>query len=247
MLNRRADHDGKYQYYISGKGWKYLDKKIETVEEAERLLTYEDFKPNLRHLSNDENIKPFEFDNEPIEGFVLNKKAGGTNYGWNPRQTYCRVYDPRNFEIEITIPNLLYILENTNSIKGKGLEGKFVYGWDGKDLVLIPESAPEYAEMMAYTKLQDGKVYKRDMIPGNIYIDNKTRRVIYMGDAFELNYWSMLSSNKKKLWLCYTNESGSYTFRSASGVQSLKADTGEVDKDFAKNVRLDYVDVKEIT
>jgi hypothetical protein len=49
-----------------------------------------------------------------------------------------RVYDPRNFEFEISVANLLYILEETSSLKGKGLEGEFVYAWEGKELVLLP-------------------------------------------------------------------------------------------------------------
>ena len=44
------------------------------------------------------------------------------------------------------MPNLLFILENTNSIKGKGLEGEFVYGWDGTELVLIPVDSPDYVK-----------------------------------------------------------------------------------------------------
>src|SRR6185312_4421687 len=59
-----------------------------------------------------------DFDNVPLSGFVLNKKAGGYSTGWNHRQTYCRVFDPRGFEIEISIPNLLFILEMSNSFKG---------------------------------------------------------------------------------------------------------------------------------
>jgi hypothetical protein len=40
------------------------------------------------------------------------------------------VYDPRGFEFEISIPNLLYILQECTSTKGKGLDGEFVYlGW----------------------------------------------------------------------------------------------------------------------
>ena len=96
----------------------------------------------------DKNIEPQEFVNEPTSGFVLNKKVGDYKSDWNHRKAYCRVYDPRNYEFEITIENLLYILENSNSIKGKGLEGEFVYGWSGKDLILIPTSSPDYKELM---------------------------------------------------------------------------------------------------
>ena len=72
----------------------------------------------------DENIPNDEFENIPTEGFVLNKHTGGVenSWGWNARKSYCRIYDPRGFEFEITIENLLYILENTSCIKGKGVE-----------------------------------------------------------------------------------------------------------------------------
>ena len=69
----------------------------------------------------DKTIPNEEYDNIPTSGFVLNKKVGGYDTGWNHRQTYVRVYDPRNFEFEISVPNLLYILENATSTKGKGL------------------------------------------------------------------------------------------------------------------------------
>ena len=60
----------------------------------------------------DKNIEPEDYDNEPISGFVLNKKVGGVEESYyDVRKTYVRVFDPRGFEFEITIPNLLYILE----------------------------------------------------------------------------------------------------------------------------------------
>ncbi len=83
----------------------------------------------------------------------LIKKAGDYSTDWDHRHAYCRVYDPRGFEFEITIENLLYILENANCIRGKGLEGEFVYGWDGKDLVLMPVESPDYKEISEFNKI----------------------------------------------------------------------------------------------
>jgi len=90
-------------------------------------VIYYDEKNKLRKETSwqswrDKKLGEDDFSNEPTEGFVLNKKAGGTRYSWNTRNTYSRVYDPRGFEFEISIENLLFILENTNSIKGKGVE-----------------------------------------------------------------------------------------------------------------------------
>ncbi len=71
----------------------------------------------------DDKIKPLVVDNEPTEGFVLNKGVGGArnSYSWNARNEYIRVYDPRGFEFEITVPNLLFILQECSAIKGKDL------------------------------------------------------------------------------------------------------------------------------
>jgi len=137
------------------------------------------------HLSDDKAIIPLEFKNIPIEGFVLNKKAGGYSSGWNHRATYCRVYDPRGFEFEITIDNLLYILENTTCDVGKGIIGKMVYGWDGKNLVLIPENASEFNEMKQFTELQSKSVKKVDLKEGFTYITKSNEKWLYLGRFHE--------------------------------------------------------------
>ena len=162
-----------------------------------------------------------DFDNVPTEGFVLNKKVGGYSDGWDHRQTYARVYDPRGFEFEIDICNLLYILENTNCIKGKGLEGKFVYGWDGGDLVLIPEAAPEYVGLQELADLQVGtqSIKGKDLILGATYKANDNGDYIYLGrfDYHKLGYqrvtetgeYGYVSINKGKHYFFIYTESGS--------------------------------------
>lgn len=140
-----------------------------------------------------------DYTNEPVEGFVLNKKVGDYRSDWNHRQAKARVYDPRGFEFEISIENLLYILENTNSIKGKGLEGKFVYGWDSGDLILIPECAPEYQDHLEYSKMvtEKGTLKSKDLILGAVYKDNNNRDLIYLG---RFDYW------KGKYRYSYSNQ-----------------------------------------
>ena len=206
---------------------------ITCKEDLMREEPYEKYKYSNRGQSHNEKIKPLEFDNEPMEGFVLNKKAGGDKYGWNPRQTYCRVYDPRGFEFEITIPNLLYILENTNSIKGKGLEGKFVYGWHGKDLVLVPENAPEYEEMMKFTTLQDGKVLKKDLVLGKMYTNSQGEKLIYIGEAYELD-WSGYPTSKKRLWFAYEDYKKDWNpAKTYAGASSIKGEIGDMRHELA--------------
>jgi len=164
----------------------------------------------------DKKIESQEFENIPTSGFVLNKKVGDYSSGWDHRKSYCRVYDERNFEFEITIENLLYILENANSIKGKGLEGLFVYGWSGSDLLLIPVDSPDYIELAKLNDLRhekkkfDGKT----LILGGTYKSNSNKELIYLGRFYENND----DSKETKTYFFYDRKS---SYRKINSIKSL--------------------------
>lgn len=154
----------------------------------------------------DKKIDPIEFKNEPYEGFVLNKKVGDYQSGWDHRKSYCRVYDPRyKFEFEISIDNLLYILENCNSIKGKGLEGEFVYSWSGKDLVLLPTSAIDYKNIKDRTEKIFNKEFikAKDLLIGNTYINKKGEKYTYLGKYDKYGYNNKISNGKHHWFYTY--------------------------------------------
>lgn len=134
----------------------------------------------------DKNIPNEEYDNEPMDGFVINKKVGGVEESWghfDARKTYVRVYDPRGFEFEITIPNLIWILENCDCIKGKGLDGKFVYGWNGTELLLVPVDSPDYKEIEEKNKVIHNNTFikTKELIVGATYEDLNGKKYVYMG------------------------------------------------------------------
>lgn len=170
-------------------------------------VIYYDEKGKLRKETSwngwrDKNIPNNEYDNIPTEGFVLNKKAGDYSTGWDHRHAYCRVYDPRGFEFEITIENLLYILENANCIKGKGLEGKFVYGWDGKDLVLMPVESPDYKEISEFNRIVHSNecIKTKDLIVGATYLTKDNESWIYMGKFDVYNRYGDWGNRGKYFW-----------------------------------------------
>lgn len=166
-------------------------------------VIYQDDRGKWRKVTSwenwrDKSINPVEFDNVPTEGFVLNRSVGGVrqSWGWNTRSEYVRVFDPRGFEFEISVPNLLFILEECDSIKGKGLTGQFVYSYMGKDLVLLPVHSQEYTESTAYNKRQSGKVYAKDVKENHYYLTKDETQVIYMGKMhFEGLYYGAHSWN----------------------------------------------------
>ena len=138
----------------------------------------------------DKKIDTVDFENVPTEGFVLNKGVGGQrqSYGWNARNEYIRVYDPRDFEFEISVANLLFILRECDCNKGKGLEGKFVYAWDGTELVLLPEISADYQNSKQFTQLQSQGVKSKELIPGASYVTKKQKILTYLG-KFEYHHF----------------------------------------------------------
>lgn len=198
-----------------------FQNRNDTYTKKLAYVIYYDEKGKLRKEASwnswrDEKIPNEEFENVPTSGFVINKKVGDYDSGWNHRHAYVRIYDPRNFEFEIGIENLLYILENTNSIKGKGLEGEFVYGWDGKDLVLIPTSSPDYKEIAEYNSIlhNNETVKAKDLIIGATYLTKDNSEMVYMGkyDYYSSGY-SWYSNGEKKYatsWSKVPSECKSY-------------------------------------
>lgn len=176
------------QLYIPKKIMVGYNKRDDTYTKKLAYVIYYDDKGVLRKEASwqnwrDKKIESDEFDNVPTEGFVLNKGVGGQreSYGWNARNEYIRVYDPRGFEFEISVENLLYILQEATSTKGKGLEGEFIYSWDKKDLVLIPVDSGAYKESQVFTSLQSKAVSTKDLVPGCAYRTKKQLDLIYLG------------------------------------------------------------------
>lgn len=164
--NRAGTYTGKLAYII------YFDEKGKLRKET----SWQGWR--------DKKIPNEIFDNEPTEGFVLNKEAGGISRShWDSRKTYIRVYDPRGFEFEISVPNLLWILQNGDCIKGKGLDGEFVYGWDGTELVLVPIDSPDYKEIAEKNKVihENTFVKAKDLVIGATYENLRGERYVYMG------------------------------------------------------------------
>lgn len=179
----------------------------------------------------DKKITADDFNNVPTEGFVLNKGVGGArqSYGWNTRNEYIRVFDPRNFEFEISVANLLFILQECTSVKGKGLEGTFVYAWSGKELVLLPTCSLEYQNSAAYTSLQSDKVSAKDMMPGCSYLTKKQETWLYLGKFDYYNYTYTYSNgrhyglavSKQHIFINETNKTKSNQYELASGFTRL--------------------------
>lgn len=175
-------------------------KRADTYTGRLGYVIYKDEKGVLRKKTSwegwrDKTIEPIFTDNTPTEGFVLNRNGGGDSHSrysdYYSRAAFIRVYDPRDFEFEISVANLLFILRYADCSRGKGLEGKFVYAWDGKDLVLLPEGCQEYKDSVEFTSLKTMKVSTKELVKGGTYYTKDQETVVYMGKFnWKQNSWN---------------------------------------------------------
>ena len=185
----------------------------------------------------DKKLPPKDFTNEPTEGFVLNRGVGGArrSYGWNARVEKVRVHDPRGWEIEIDVDNLLNILMECDCSRGKGLEGKFVYAWKRDQLILLPVGCLDYENSKKYTELQGKGVGIRDLVAGTTYTTKKQQDLTYLG---RFDYYFMLELRSR---YNYNNGNQSYTLEPQS-----KEDKKGVVKRFVFWNGTDFVFLKDV-
>ena len=145
----------------------------------------------------DKKIEPEEFNNDPQDGFCLNKDVKRFNWShFGSNRSYIRMYDPRGIEFEVTPENLIGILTETDCLK-RGLEGKFVYAWKGTELVLLPCGSEEFTKAKIHTERQDQNISARDLKPGCSYTTKKGEEFIYVG-RFPWYEWDTYHNKPRK-------------------------------------------------
>jgi len=137
----------------------------------------------------DKKLGSIEIDNNPRSGYLFNKGVQRGGYDWGTGRSSIRVYDPRDFEFEITVDNLMGILMHSDVSKRDIVE-ECVFAWEGKELVLLPVNSEEYQESVKYTAKQSEKVSAKQLIAGHTYNQKKHEEpLIYVGH-FEWFDWA---------------------------------------------------------
>lgn len=141
----------------------------------------------------DKSIDLEFFDNEPTSGFVVNYRVGGhyCYYGDNGREPKIRVFDPRGFEIEITLENLVEILEFGVG-SGKIIEGEYLYVFRDTHLTLINTKSSLYNEIFeSKTDVQEFQ-QTDELIVGHVYqtsdLGSDIGKYIYLGKHLHYNH-----------------------------------------------------------
>lgn len=157
-------------------------------------IIYYDEKGQLRKEKswNDwrsKDIDVVEVDNVPTKGYVLNKGVQRDGY-WGNGRSVIRVHDPREFEFEISVDNLIGVLMHGDCC-AREIQQECVFAWYGTDLVLLPTNSVEYQSSVAFTEKQSQKISAKSLIKGASYQKRKSDATyVYLGyfDYYDKNY-----------------------------------------------------------
>jgi len=136
---------------------------------------------HLEKTKDHEAIEPWDFENVPTSGFVLNK--GVRRFNWShfgSGRSMIRIYDPRGIEMEVTPDNLIGILMHTDC-SHREIQGELVYAWCGTELMLLPCSSEEYQAAQNYTALQGTRLTAKELREGSTYVTKNEEKLVYVG------------------------------------------------------------------
>lgn len=155
-------------------------------------VIYTDHKGVLRKATSwnswrDHKIEPVTFENKPQTGCTFNKGVQRDGH-WGSGRSVVRVWDPRDFEFEISVDNLIGILMHSDVSK-RDITEPCVYAWNGTELILLPTNSVEYQESVKHTDKQSMKVTAKSLVPGRTYtLKREPSDVVYLGyfDQYEI-------------------------------------------------------------
>lgn len=177
----------KTNLYIPEKIVVGFQERSDTFTGKLAYVIYKDHTGKLRKEASwngwrNKKFEPVEVDNNPQSGFTFNKGVQRDNYYFGTGRSMIRVYDPRDFEFEVTVDNLVGLLMHSDVSKRDIVE-QCVYAWAGTELVLLPVNSREYQESVQHTTKQKEKVSAKSLVPGYTYSIKKENdtRVVYLG------------------------------------------------------------------
>lgn len=160
-----------------------FNKRTDTFTGKLGFVTYFDDKGQLRQEKSwegwrDKKIQAVEFDNEPRSNFVFNKDVNRSGH-WSD-VTKVRIYDTRDFEFEIDVGNMMYILMHSD-ISKRDIEEPCVFAWAGKNLILLPVNSDEYRNSVVNTRKQNAVFDVKTLVVGHTYSTKKQGEAVYLG------------------------------------------------------------------
>ena len=191
-FNLRFTENDSYQRHEkdeNGKWKKILPQHTNEPSYKVAFVSYYDEKGKFRHETSFNNwasqdVPTEEHKNVPTKGFKIFKQAN--RHSWNRfcsyRNVSVEIQDPRGWVFEISHDNLAWIIDNCLINKGD-IEGEFVYGWNGKDRVLIPCASDTYKELARRSEkiINKGYIAPSELKPWHVYKTKRDELFVFVG------------------------------------------------------------------
>lgn len=130
------------------------------------------------------DIAPRTIENKKLTGFKLSESIRRYS-SWGSGNVKWRITDPRGFELEISSPNLMQILNCSTIEQGEILDA-CIWGREGADNILIPVTSNLYKTALEDTKRQTMKVSMKDVKPGNKVTLQDGEKYIFLGGWYQI-------------------------------------------------------------
>lgn len=178
-------------------------KRDGTADGLLSYVIYFDEKNKIRKETSflswiDEKIPTMDLDNNEISGFRILTNIKRNPYHFGDATEKVRIYDPRGFEFEISISNMIFLLDHGNIIDLE-YKTKCVFSWHKSDLILLPVNSVAHANNTEKQKLLGNNLKEKDMIVGGSYsLKKSSNELIYLGKYFYIQSYNY-SKNKEEL------------------------------------------------
>lgn len=203
----KNDSYKRYENDENGKWKEVLPQHTNDPSYKVAFVSYYDEKGKFRHETSFNNwisqdVPTEEHKNVPTKGFKIFKQAN--RYSWNHfcsyRNVSVEIQDPRGWVFEISHDNLAWIIDNCNILKGD-IEGEFVYGWDGKDRVLIPCASDTYKDLVKRSEkiINKGYINPSELKPYHVYKTKRGDLFTYIGRFDYYNHHLSYNVTRRKL------------------------------------------------
>lgn len=165
----------------------------EPLATCKKRMDQVDYWSGARYGKTNTGLQPTIVDNKPMIGFRISRSLRRLGYG--SQNTYIRIEDPRGFELEITVSNLIMLTDN-NLIENGEILRECVWGRDGNENVLLPINSEPYLQATANTERQKSAVSSRQVKPGDTVLLKNGLQGIYMGLLYQTSMASTTGGYK---------------------------------------------------
>lgn len=151
-------------------------KKMNTID---RWVGFQGYKSR-------ETLKTHVIQNKPITGFKISSPFEKDGNLWESSNEVWRIEDPRGFELEITLTNIVEIMSNTTIHKGEIL-CPCVWVRHHSDNFLISTNSEIYQKAIKHTKTLKQNISTKSLKPGNVVKLHNGVKGVYLGAYYTLS------------------------------------------------------------